>query len=159
MNSKNWTRLTLAAAIIALSALIAVPASAAQTPAGSHGALYFSHDQVAKGFAKGGYLYPWGNGNFSVMTARRDKAGEVELHTRDTDVIYIVSGRATFVTGGTMMDGHQTAPGEMRGSSIQGGKAWFLSKGDVLVIPPNTPHWFQKVPGPMLYFVVKVRQK
>lgn len=156
MNPKNWTCLTLTAA---LAALIAAPvlASAAQTTGESHGALFFSHDQVAKDFVKGGYLLPQGSSNYAVMTARRDKAGEVELHTRDTDIIYIVDGSATFVTGGKMLGKHATAPGEMRGSSIQGGQVHQLSKGDVLIIPPGTPHWFEKVPGPVLYFVVKVR--
>lgn len=134
-------------------------AVAAQLCPAAESAQYYGHQQVAAGFAKGGYLVPWVNGSYSVMTARRDKAGEVELHTRDTDVIYIVEGTATFVTGGKMIGEHQIAPGEMRGSSIEGGETHHLSQGDVLVIPPNTPHWFKEVPGHMLYFVVKVRQK
>lgn len=155
MNSSVWHRWMQ---IVLLSACIAVAAQLCPA-AESHGVEYFNHQQVAAGFAKGGFLYPFGSGNFSVMTARRDKAGEVELHTRDTDIIYIVDGTATFVTGGKMIGGHNTAPGEERGSSIEGGETHHLSKGDVIVIPPDTPHWFEHVPGPFLYFVVKVHQK
>ncbi|MGH9344018.1 MAG: cupin domain-containing protein [Terriglobia bacterium] len=125
--------------------------------AATHSAIYFSHQQVAAGFAKGGYLHPPGGGNYGVMTARRDKAGEVELHTRDTDVIYVVDGSAAFVTGGKMIGGRQTAPDEMRGSSIEGGEVRHISKGDILIIPAGVPHWFKEVPGPVLYLVVKVR--
>ncbi|MGH9353217.1 MAG: cupin domain-containing protein [Terriglobia bacterium] len=148
---------------IALLALFLVGAGQARgakpgkLAAASHSAVYFSHQQVAAGFAKGGYLHPLGSGNYSVMTARRDKAGEVELHARDTDVIYIVDGSATFVTDGKMIGGHQTAPDEMRGSSIEGGEVRHISKGDMLIIPAGVPHWFKDVPGPVLYLVVKVR--
>lgn len=152
MNSSGLRRL-FQVAVLGMCVAVAVQWLAAET----HGAAYFNHQQVAAGFAKGGYLYPPGNGNYSVMTARRDKAGEVELHQRDTDVIYVVDGSATFVTGGKMVGGHQTAPGEMRGSSIEGGQTRHISKGEVLVIPAGTPHWFKEVPGPVLYLVVKVR--
>lgn len=155
MNSSGWLRWVQIALLSACMAAAVQLCPAAE----NQGAQYFGHQQVAAGFAKGGYLVPWVNGSYSVMTARRDKAGEVELHTRDTDVIYVVEGSATFVTGGKMIGGHQTAPGEMRGSSIEGGETHHLSQGDVLVIPANTPHWFKEVPGHMLYFVVKVRQK
>jgi mannose-6-phosphate isomerase-like protein (cupin superfamily) len=30
--------------------------------------------------------------------------------------------------------------------------------GDVVVVPNGTPHWFKQVNGPLLYYVVKVRQ-
>lgn len=33
-----------------------------------------------------------------------------------------------------------------------------ITKGDVVVIPNGTPHWFKEVKAPFLYYVVKVRQ-
>ncbi|MGH9403572.1 MAG: cupin domain-containing protein [Terriglobia bacterium] len=160
MNSGGRVRfiqITLLAVFVGTGLGQARAAAPAKPAARSHSAVYFSHQQVAAGFAKGGYLYPLGSGNFSVMTARRDKAGEVELHTRDTDVIYIVDGSATFVTGGKMEQPRHTAPDELRGSSIEGGEVRHISKGDTLIIPAGVPHWFKEVPGPVLYLVVKVR--
>ena len=121
------------------------------------GVVYFDHQKVAAGFAKGGYLYPRDSGNFSIMTARREKAGQVELHTRDTDIIYVVAGSATFVIGGKIVQPKHTAPDELRATNMEGGTVRHISKGDVLIIPAGVPHWFKEVPSPVLYYVVKVR--
>jgi quercetin dioxygenase-like cupin family protein len=92
-----------------------------------------------------------------VHASRREKPGMVEAHTWDTDVIYVLDGTATFVTGGKLVSGKEIAPGEIRGTDIQGGETRQLKKGDVITIPNGTPHWFKEVQGPFLYYVVKVR--
>ena len=79
-----------------------------------------------------------------------------EVHELDTDIIYVLDGTASLVTGGEVVDGKTTAPSEIRGASIRGGESRTLAKGDVLVVPNGTPHWFREVRGPFLYYVVKV---
>ena len=74
---------------------------------------------------------------------------------RETDVIYVLEGAATFVTGGTVVDGKVTAPGEIRGQAIRDGETLRITKGDVIIVPERTPHWFKEVEAPFLYFVVK----
>ncbi|MEW5976007.1 MAG: hypothetical protein AB1898_09410 [Acidobacteriota bacterium] len=49
------------------------------------------------------------------------------------------------------------APDEIRGSQISGGEARQIQKGDVIIVPAGTPHWFKEVPAPMTYYVVKAR--
>ena len=114
---------------------------------------YIDRDRVEAAFAKGGPLVE--AEGYKVHASRRDGAGMVEVHTRETDVIYVLEGSATFVTGGTVVDGKMIAPGEIRGSAIRGGETRHLSKGDVIIVPEGTPHWFKEVRGPLLYFVVK----
>ena len=97
-----------------------------------------------------------GEGNFTVMAASRDKAGEVEVHNLDTDIFYMLSGTATLVTGGTTVEPKTTAPEEIRGKSIDGGEPHHVSEGEVIVIPHGVPHWFKEVHGALQYFVVKV---
>jgi mannose-6-phosphate isomerase-like protein (cupin superfamily) len=91
-----------------------------------------------------------------VSGSHRDKAGQVEVHEKETDVIYVVDGTATFVTGGMMVGGKMTGPGQLMGSDIKDGQKHHLSKGDVIVIPATTPHWFKEVPQSVSYYVVKV---
>jgi glc operon protein GlcG len=79
-----------------------------------------------------------------------------EIHDRDTDILYVLDGAATFITGGTLVNGRVTAPDEVRGASIDGGSTRQLVKGDVVVVPNGTPHWFKDVKGTLLYYVVKV---
>jgi quercetin dioxygenase-like cupin family protein len=92
-----------------------------------------------------------------VHTSRRDKPGMAEIHALDTDIIYVMEGSATFVTGGTAVDAKQIAPDEIRGLRIEGGVTRQLSKGEVIIVPNNTPHWFKEVNGAFLYYTIKVR--
>ena len=73
----------------------------------------------------------------------RGAEGQVEVHVKDTDIIYMLEGSTTFVTGGTMVGGKTTAPDEIRGSNVQGGETRTLTKGDVIIVPNGTPHWFK----------------
>jgi unsaturated rhamnogalacturonyl hydrolase len=118
---------------------------------------YFSSAEVHASFEKGAPLMNKDGRTYWVITGRRDKPGQSELHEKDTDVFYVLQGSATFVTGGKMVDPKTTAPGEVRGSAIEGGEVHTLSKDDVIVIPAGVPHWFKDVEGTFLYFVVKVQ--
>ena len=111
---------------------------------------FIGHDQVAKGGSV--VTAP----NLSILMAHRSEPGMVEVHDKETDTIYVLDGAATIVTGGTMVGGSVTAPGQQRGTDIKGGQAQKLAKGDVMVIPAGVPHWFKEVSGSVDYYVVKV---
>jgi glc operon protein GlcG len=118
---------------------------------------FFAGKDVAAAFAEGGVLLDGTGRNYMVHASRRDKAGQAELHELDTDVIYVLGGSATLVTGGTVVGGKMTEPREIRGTSIDGGDTRVIRKGDVITVPNGTPHWFKEVNGPLTYYVVKVR--
>jgi mannose-6-phosphate isomerase-like protein (cupin superfamily) len=115
---------------------------------------YIGHDKVAEALAKGGDLVK--APDLTVLGSHRNGPGQVEVHDKETDVFYVIDGAATFVTGGTMIGGKATGPGQMRGTDIQGGQIHHLAKGDVIVIPAGIPHWFKEVPASINYYVVKV---
>ena len=119
--------------------------------------LFFNSSQVTTSFSNGGILLDGMNRNYMVHTSKREKPGQAEIHTLDTDLIYVIQGTATFVTGGTAFDAKTTAPNELRGVRIEGGDTRQLTKGDVIVVPNNTPHWFKEVDGTLLYYTIKVR--
>jgi glc operon protein GlcG len=119
--------------------------------------MFFRADQVSASFAKGAVLVDGTARNYMIHTSRRDKAGLAEVHTLDTDIIYVLEGTAIFVTGGTAVELKETAASEFRGSRIDGGETRQLAKGDVIVVPNGTPHWFKEVSGTFLYYTIKVR--
>jgi len=119
--------------------------------------LFFDKTQVSTSFSKGAVLLDGMNRNYMVHTSRRDKPGLAEVHTLDTDIIYVMEGTATIVTGGTAVDAKEIAPNEIRGSRIEGGVTRQLSKGQVIIVPNNTAHWFKEVNGEFLYYTIKVR--
>ena len=129
-------------------------AAASGAPAGA-GVTYLSAAEVQAGFSHGAVLVD--GGRYMVHASRREGAGQAEVHALDTDIIYVLEGSATLVTGGAVVEGKGTSSNEIRGSSIAGGETRTLRKGDVIVVPNGTPHWFREVDGPVLYYVVKVR--
>ena len=119
--------------------------------------LFFDKTQVSASFSKGALLLDGMNRNYMVHTSRRDQPGLAEIHMLDTDIIYVIVGTATFVTGGTAVEAKEIAPNELRGSRIEGGDTRQLTRGDVIIVPNNTPHWFKEVGGAFLYYTIKVR--
>jgi len=115
---------------------------------------YVEHDKVSAALKKGGQLVS--ARDLLVSGSFRDKAGQVEVHDKETDVIHVIEGAATFVTGGTMIGGKISKPAQHLGTDIQGGQTHHLTKGDVIVVPAGTPHWFKEVPQSISYYVVKV---
>lgn len=114
---------------------------------------YIPRDVVSGAFDRGAPLLE--TPAYRVIASRRDAPGQAEIHQHETDVIYVVQGSATLVTGGELIDPKTTAPGETRGSAVRNGKTQRIGKGDVVVVPVNTPHWFTSVDAPFLYFTVK----
>src|SRR5262245_61190483 len=110
---------------------------------------YIDHEKVAKG----GSLVT--TPDYTVSVNRRMAAGQVEVHEKESDIFYVTEGEATFVTGGTMIGGKVSRPNQLLGTDITGGVTHHLTKGDVIVIPAGTPHWFKQVPSSVKYFTVK----
>src|ERR1700687_1320861 len=126
----------------------------------------FDHEKLdasfAKAFSTGGSNLLWshasGKGTYNVDTHSREsvKAAckpEGCSHTGYTAVVYVVSGAATLVIGGTAK---ATAPDKFGGQSIQGGESHRISKGDVYIVPPDTIHWYKDVETPFRYIEVPV---
>ena len=105
-----------------------------EAPSRHNTATYIPRQKVDEQFRTGGLLLE--TPGYKLDAGRRTGPGAVELHDRETDIMLVVRGRATVVTG---EDKHT------------------LGEGDVLVIPSGIPHQFTDVTGPFLYFVTKVR--
>lgn len=136
--------------LLALTALF----TTAALLTGADGVVFVGHDKVEAALAKGGPLVS--ASNLTVSGSHREKGGSVEVHEKETDVLYVTDGAATFVTGGTMVGGKSTKPGQHIGTDIKGGQTHNLVKGDVVVVPAGIPHWFKEVPKSVSYYVVKV---
>jgi uncharacterized protein GlcG (DUF336 family)/mannose-6-phosphate isomerase-like protein (cupin superfamily) len=120
----------------------------------ANGAAFFTEDAVRAKFATGGLLLD--AGAYKLDAGRREAPGDVEYHVHTVDVMHVVEGTATIVTGGEMVGVRRVGDGEVRAQSVTGGHAHELSAGDVLAVPAGVPHQFTRVSDPFLYFVVKV---
>ncbi|MCA9420282.1 MAG: heme-binding protein [Nitrospira sp.] len=124
---------------------------------------FIGSQKVSEAFSKGAVLVGEEENmmhaarNYMVHASHREKPGMAEIHDLDTDIVYVLQGKATLVTGGQAVDARTIAPHESRGSAITGGETRHLVPGDVIIIPNGVPHWFQEVEPPFNYYVVKVR--
>jgi glc operon protein GlcG len=93
--------------------------------------------------------------NYRVNASRRDGPGEAEVHLADSDIFYVLSGSAIFVTGGEVLQARNISATEIRGKALSGGEERHIAQGDVITIPRGVPHWFKSVDAPFTYYVVK----
>lgn len=88
-------------------------------------------------------------------------------HSHITEIYHVISGSGTLVTGGVLTDSKEIPPNDetvtvlngpsTEGSSIQNGVSRKIGPGDVVIIPPNTPHWFSEIPSDkIVYLVVRI---
>jgi len=119
---------------------------------------YWEKGKVDQAFSKGAVLFDGSDGrNYMVHASRREKPGQAEIHSKDADIIYVLQGSATVITGGEAVDAKTIAPDELRGASIREGQTRQIAQGDVVIVPRGVPHQFVEVTNPFLYYVVKVR--
>jgi hypothetical protein len=101
-----------------------------------------------------------------VKTEGRNPGGGIE-HSQITEVYHIIEGNATLVTGGTIENPRESPPdGQVvkvlngpstGGGVIQNGVSRKVGPGDVVIIPPNTAHWFSEITSDQIvYLVVRI---
>ena len=137
--------------IVAMVALLSMGVSADGVPTV---VTYVPNSKVTEVMTKGGEIV---NDKGLIILANRRGAGEVEVHDKTNHIFIIVEGEATFVTGGTLVGAKNTAPGQIRATSMNGGQTHQLRKGDVITVPAKTPHWFKDVPTQTIaYYAVNL---
>ncbi len=98
-------------------------------------------------------------GDYFAAVVHREGDFSSEMHDHWADLYVITAGRATLIVGGTILGGKTTAPGEIRGLSINGGSRQNIAAGDIIHIPAKMPHQVLVKPGTQItYFIYKVKQ-
>jgi hypothetical protein len=144
-------------------ALVSAPSILAQTASPTiHTAAEFQQLETklvdsAKKNPKGVGLAPiddWGT--YNTLLVVRVHTGEAEQHQLWADQMVIQKGTVTLVTGGTILEPNPVPnqAGEVRGTSIQGGKEIVLHPGDIVHIPASLPHWVRLAPGTTATYLV-----
>jgi mannose-6-phosphate isomerase-like protein (cupin superfamily) len=162
----NLRRITLTGLLVVAIGALWHARTIAQENSSTGVVTVFDHEKLDASFAKalsnGGSNLLWSHsssgGIYNVDTHSREsvKAAckpEGCSHKGFTAVVYVVSGAATLVIGGTAKT---TAPDKFGGQPIQGGESHRISKGDVYIVPPDTIHWYKNVESPFRYIEVPV---
>lgn len=98
-------------------------------------------------------------GSHALKLSLRSTDGGAEIHGHFDDVMMVMHGSATLITGGAVIDPHTGNDGETKGSGIRAGVRQTVAEGDIIHIPAGTPHQLL-IPKDTVFtaFVVKVRE-
>lgn len=80
----------------------------------------------------------------------RTAVGGAAIHLHQDEFFYVISGSGTLVTGGKLTHAVHPDAENVTGDSIVGGRATPVTKGDFIVVPENTPHWFSAINGSLV---------
>jgi mannose-6-phosphate isomerase-like protein (cupin superfamily) len=88
-------------------------------------------------------------GPYRVLLEYRTGLTPPTVHKGQAELIQVLQGNATLVTGGHLTGLLPSRPGSTTdsGTGIEGASPQKLAKGDVVLVPPDTAHQFQDVTG------------
>ena len=84
---------------------------------------------------------------YNVSLEYRTAVANAAVHEKEAELFYVIDGSATIVTGGKLVDEKRTNAENLAGTGIQNGKSQHVAKGDFVMVPENTPHWFSAIDG------------
>jgi mannose-6-phosphate isomerase-like protein (cupin superfamily) len=84
---------------------------------------------------------------YTASLEYRASVGPAAIHEKEAEFFYVIDGSATMVTGGKLVGESRTNADNLTGSAIEGGSTRSVAKGDFIVVPENTAHWFSAING------------
>jgi len=84
---------------------------------------------------------------YNVSLEYRSAVANAAVHKAEAELFYVVDGSAMLVTGGKLKDEKATNADNLNGSGIEGGVSRHVAKGDFVMVPEGTPHWFSAIDG------------
>lgn len=155
------------ALLLALSSLILVSArpAAAQTSENA-GAKYASSKEIQVLAAKAKAEHKPGEPNtienimalapYNVNLEYRTGVGPAAVHEHEAELFVVIDGTGTVVTGGKLVGEKRVDAANLQGTGVEGGTSRPVAKGDVILVPENTPHWYSEVHGTLVLMSMHV---
>ena len=84
---------------------------------------------------------------YNVSLEYRAAVANAAVHETEAELFYVVDGSAMLVTGGKLKNETRTNAANLSGSGIEGGVSRHVAKGDFIMVPEGTPHWFSAIDG------------
>ena len=82
--------------------------------------------------------------------------GPAAVHEKEAEMFYVIDGSGTLTTGGKLANEKPTNAENLTGTAIEGGKSQAVAKGDFVIVPENTPHWFSAIDGTIVLMSLHV---
>jgi mannose-6-phosphate isomerase-like protein (cupin superfamily) len=95
-------------------------------------------------------------GSYDGHLEYRASVGAAAVHEKEAEIFYVIDGSATLITGGKLVKETRTNPTNLGGTGIEGGDSRTIAKGDFILVPEGTPHWFSTIDGVLVLFSVHI---
>jgi quercetin dioxygenase-like cupin family protein len=92
---------------------------------------------------------------YSAGLEYRGAVGPAAIHEKEAEFFYVIDGTATMITGGKLTEEKRNGD-NLTGTAIEGGTPRTIGKGDFIVVPENTAHWFSKIDGTLVLMSLHV---
>ncbi len=93
---------------------------------------------------------------YKAMLEYRTAAGPAAIHETEAEFFYVIEGSATLVTGGKLLNETYPNASNIMGTALEGGTPRSIARGDFIVVPQGTPHWFSAVNGTLVLMSLHV---
>jgi mannose-6-phosphate isomerase-like protein (cupin superfamily) len=93
---------------------------------------------------------------YAASLEYRSAVGPAAVHEKEAEIFYVIDGSATLVTGGKLVNEKRNNAENLGGTGIEGGKSQAVAKGDFVIVPENTPHWFSAINGTIVLMSLHV---
>jgi mannose-6-phosphate isomerase-like protein (cupin superfamily) len=93
---------------------------------------------------------------YSANLEYRTSVGPAAIHEKEAELVFVLDGSGSLVIGGRLVAETRRNAENLSGTSIEGGSAQNLAKGDLLIIPENTAHWFNAIDGKLVLLTMHV---
>jgi mannose-6-phosphate isomerase-like protein (cupin superfamily) len=149
------------ALVLGTTLAIGVTAIAQQPAAGGRGRGATAQQEAAPPAPPAGSAgtYKTGAELMEILKKNMSPTGEMTTSpVSNTDqyriniVHYIIEGSGTVVTGGTIK---RPAAGSNAQATIENGVTKHVTKGDIVIIPENSAHWYKEIEGQITYLEVR----
>ena len=96
---------------------------------------------------------------YNVSLEYRASVGNAAVHETEAELFYVVDGSATLVTGGKLTNETRPNAENLQGSGIEGGVSRHVAKGDFIMVPEKTAHWFSAIDGTIVLMSLHLPHK
>jgi mannose-6-phosphate isomerase-like protein (cupin superfamily) len=96
---------------------------------------------------------------YNVSLEYRASVGPAAVHETEAEFFYVIDGAATLVTGGKLAGEKRSNAENLTGTGNDGGQSRHIAKGDFVMVPEGTPHWFSKIDGTVVLMSLHLPHK
>ena len=93
---------------------------------------------------------------YNVSLEYRTSVGPASIHEKEAELFFVIDGSATMVTGGKLTEEKRTNPENLSSAGIEGGELRHVAKGDYIIVPEGTAHWFSKIDSTLILMSLHV---